>query len=77
MPAILISIVSWVQLAISLGNQIGPVVKAAKAFIASLFSDEMITKAQQDAVFAEIDRIAADFENGKMPEWWAVEPDPE
>lgn len=76
MPAILISIVSWVQLAASLGQEITPIIKAAKAFINSLFDDDVITKAQQDAVMAEIDRIAQGFANG-IPEWWAVEPDPE
>lgn len=77
MPAILVSIISWVQMAIHLGEDIGPVINAARAFIASLFGDKAISKAQQDALFAELDRIASDFENGKVPDWWVVEPDPE
>jgi hypothetical protein len=76
MPAIVLAVYAWVQMAVSLGQAVAPVVKAAKAFILSLFNDGEITKEQQDALFARIDEIARKFEAGELDDWWKVEPNP-
>lgn len=76
MPAFLITLIPWIQMAVSLGQEISPLVKAARAFITSLFNDGVITAEQQNALFARLDELERQDAAGELNAWWKVEPDP-
>lgn len=48
----------------------------AKDFFAGMFAAGLITKEQQDALFARVDADLKLFSTGMVPTWWTVEPDP-
>ncbi len=50
---------------------------AVKDFIKGLFGAGVITKAEQDKLFAYVDGILAAHTAGQTPPQWTVEPDPE
>lgn len=77
MPAIIPVIIGIIQAIAKNAPDAIEVFKKAKEFIGSLLGAKLITKAQQDAMFAEIDKITSDAQAGKLPEWWGVERDPE
>lgn len=72
-PALLAVIVQYIALAISGARELEPAIVAAKNFIRSLFSGGLITEAQQDAVHAHVDAIAAAAVAGNPPPEWTVE----
>jgi hypothetical protein len=76
MPAIILSIVSGIELAIKLAPGVVNVVNTARAFIASLFSAGKITIAQQTAIFERLDAVYAIYLAGGEPDAWEVDPDP-
>lgn len=77
MPPIVFAILGAIQAAISLAPQVKDIAKKGKDFIGSLTGGGVITQAQQDILFARIDAISAAHADGKVPDSWAVEPDPE
>jgi hypothetical protein len=70
------STISAIQLAISLAQEVAPIVKAGKDWIAALFEGGVIDKATQDAAHAHIDAWATAHEAGTEKPSWTVEPDP-
>lgn len=76
MPPIVFAILGGIQAAIAAAPKVVAIAKAGKAFIASL-TGTLITKEQQDSIHARIDEIAKAHANGKLPDGWAVEPDPQ
>lgn len=77
MPPIVFAILGGIQAAISMAPKVKDIIVKGKAFIQSLTGAGIITQAQQDLVFARIDQIAAAHADGKLPDGWAVEPDPQ
>lgn len=49
----------------------------AKKFIEALFTNQVITAEQQNAMKAEVDAIVALSQAGIVPSHWQVEPDPQ
>ncbi len=70
-------IISAIQAAIVSAPKALEIVAKGKELIAALFSAEVITKAQQDAIFAELDAISGLVREGIVPLHWQVEDDPE
>lgn len=77
MPPIVFTVLAAIQAAIQAAPQVKAVVVKGKEFIGALFSANIITKEQQDQLFARVDEISAAFKDGKQPPHWDVEPDPE
>lgn len=75
--AAILTIISGIQAAISAAPGVIDVFNKAKALITSLFAAGKITKAQQDAIHAHVDSIAAMVNAGIVPDAWTVEKDPE
>lgn len=48
----------------------------AKDFFAAMFAAGLISKEQQDATRAHVDKITDALNNGEVPPGWEVEPDP-
>jgi len=57
--------------------QVEALVKQVKDLISALFTAKQITKAQQDAMMAQVDAIVALSQAGIVPSHWAVQPDPQ
>ena len=76
MPAIILSIVSGIEMAMKLAPGVISVVNAARAFISSLFSAGKITIAQQTAIFERLDAVYAIYLAGGEPDAWEVDADP-
>lgn len=70
-------IMGGIQAAIQAAPGVIDVVNKAKALIASLFTAKLITKDVQDALFAQVDAIAALVSAGIVPPAWQVQPDPQ
>lgn len=75
-PATILLIVQGIQAAIQAAPMVVGIVNSAKAYIASLFEAGLISKAQQDAIHAHVDAIAASAASGQTPPEFTVEADP-
>lgn len=69
-------VVQGIQAAIAAAPQIEAVATSAKNFITTLFENGVITAAQQNAVHAHVDAVAAAVANGQTPPEFVVAPDP-
>lgn len=75
-PAVLALILQGIQAAIAAAPQVIDIVTKGKDFITALFTANLITKAQQDALHAHVDSMSALAMAGIVPDSWKVEPDP-
>jgi predicted RNA-binding protein associated with RNAse of E/G family len=57
--------------------QVEALVKQVKDLIAAMFTAKQITKAQQDAMMAQVDAIVSLSQAGIVPAHWQVQPDPQ
>lgn len=73
-PAILLQILTGLQLAIDAAPGVLSIVDSAKNVIAGLFSSGKITKEQQDALHARIEAYAAMVDANQIPDSWQVQP---
>jgi hypothetical protein len=76
MPPFVFLVLQGIQAAIQAAPQVKEVIDAGKQMISSLFTANVITKEQQDTLHAQVDQIADDFANGRIPSSWLVKPDP-
>ena len=56
--------------------KIEAIVAQVKTLITALFTTQQITKAQQDAMMAQVDAIVALSQAGIVPPHWRIDPDP-
>ena len=75
-PSTLALIMQGLQAAITAAPAVTELVTKAKDFISTLFSKGLISKAQQDALHAHVDSVAAMAKEGIIPPHWQVEADP-
>jgi len=76
MPLIITQILAGLQAAIAATPDVIKTVQSAKALIDGLLEGKVITVAQQQALHAHIDSIAALAKTGVFPAHWQVEADP-
>jgi len=77
MSPIVLSIVAFIQSAIKVAPHAVELFKTIRKHIATLFQRGVITKKQQDELFAWVDGVLAAAQSGETPPAWQVEPDPE
>jgi hypothetical protein len=75
-PATILLIMQAISAAIAAAPKVVEVAKAAKDFITSLFTANLITKEQQDALHAFVDNQGQLALAGIPPIHWTVEADP-
>lgn len=71
------TIVSVIQAIVKYAPDAAKAYTAVKGFIMSLFGAGVISKADQDKLFAYVDATLKAHEAGNPPPQWTVEPDPE
>jgi hypothetical protein len=72
----LTAIIAIIQAAVVVAPDVEAFAIKAKDFITALFTSNAITKAQQDAIHAHVDALAAAYKAGAMPPEFRVDPDP-
>ena len=70
------TIISTIQAIVKYAPQAVAAWNAIKEFIKALFGAGVISKEQQDMLFARVEAILAAFDEGQVPPSWAVDPDP-
>jgi hypothetical protein len=75
-PAQLLLILQGIQAAIALAPEAARIVTQAKALFEALFTQRLITKAQQDALDASVDSWTSLAMAGIVPPAWQVRPEP-
>ncbi len=75
-PDTILLIIKAIQAAIAAAPQVEAIAIKAKEFITSLFTAQVITAAQQDAIHAHIDSLAAAAAANQPPPEFLVEADP-
>lgn len=76
-PATILLLVEAFQAAIAAAPQVVALAKQAKDFFVTLFSNGLITKAEQDAVHAHMDQWVTCLTSGTVPLEFTVEADPQ
>lgn len=76
MPPVVFVILNAIQAAIAAAPRVKEIVESGKQMISSLFTAKLITIEQQAALHSWVDGISDDFQNGRVPRAWLVEPDP-
>lgn len=71
------AIIALFQAAIQAAPKVAELVVKAKEYIAALFGAGLITKDQQDRLFAHMAELQAAALTGNPPPHWTVEPDPQ
>ena len=74
--ATVLLVMQAVQACIAAAPGVADIVVKAKDLISSLFTAQLITKAQQDALHAHVEAHAALVAAGIVPPHWSVEADP-
>lgn len=72
MPALILSIVSYISLAMKAAPTVTAIYQDGKALIQSLFSSGLITKEQQDSLMAWADAHQAATLAGQVPPEFVV-----
>lgn len=70
------TIVSVIQAIVKYAPDALKAYTAVKQFIAGLFGAGVISKEDQDKLFAYVDSVLAAHTAGEVPPAWTVEPDP-
>lgn len=76
MPAVLLTLIPWIQAVIKAAPNVIDAVNVIKQTISGLFGAKIIDAATQDRLFKHVDDTVTSFVKGTPPPEWTVEPDP-
>lgn len=76
MPPIVLTIITFIELAIKAAPEIKSIAESAKTLISDLFSHGLITVDQQNQLHAHMDAIMTATLAGTLPPSWQVQADP-